>query len=147
MTNIKEHFPYPDNPLNEGRASLDALQNSEIINADAAALHDTETTEPVRRFTAPSIGGEGDVVDRETADKPLPVAGESLRADEVGKINYAEIRRRLGMPAVEQQVAEPMHVDGRVPGQVPSANARPGLPAGAKPSKFVESLNQLDKNR
>lgn len=123
MKNIKEHFPYPDNPLNEGNASLDNPQNSEIIAADATALGYDDTTEPIRRHTAPT---------------------EKLRADEVGKIDYREIRQRLGASAAADEVAiqdpvdGPMHIDGRIPGQVPSTDARPHLPAGAKPSRLAE---------
>lgn len=143
MRNIENHFPYPNNDLNEGRRQIgDSQPHSDIIAADAAVLSGPEMpTEPVRRFTAPSIGGEGDVMDRPTVATPVPA--EALRADEVGEIDYREIQRRLGSEAVQG----PMHIDGRIPGQVPSSTARPHIPAGAKPSRLAEMHKQYGTER
>ena len=148
MRNIENHFPYPHNDLNEGRVQIgDSQPHSDIIAADAAILNGSEaSTEPIRRYTAPSIGGEGDVVDRKTV--LMPVASEALGADEVGKINYHELQRQLGASAtVQEDLHGPMHIDGRVPGQVPSVTARPHIPAGAKPSRLAEMHKQYGTER
>lgn len=171
---MKNHFPYPYNRLNEGDTSLEDTQPlSPILDTDASLLNGGPITEPIpvitepeRRFTAPSIGGGGDILDRsqEEQDKYLkadiaPVKQQAtpntanrgasekdmIEHAHVGTLDVRALRQRLAAEAIQGQ--GPMHVDGRTPGQVPSVSARPHIPAGAKPSKLAEMHRQFGTER
>jgi hypothetical protein len=154
---IKDHFPYPHNPLNEGEISLtDPQAHSDILAADAAALDGGPITEPLpviteRRFTAPSIGGGNDVLDRSQAEQDKILKGEIApampqvvhnpaqpgmsereqveRAD-VGMIDLKALQRRLAETATQANV-RPMHIDGRTPGHAPTPGVNYSKPVNA----------------
>lgn len=147
--NLKSHFPYPENPLNEGTASWENPVQSDIIDAEAQMLNNTEQPlypADVPTSPMPVLEQPKDVYTAPSPFDETPTAEISSNAirNELGLgrlTGKTEEERQAELDKVFQfQIPVGPATDSRFRGETPSVDAKPGIPEGAKRSAAMDHV-------